>query len=170
MKRNIVVAVLAACLFTPTLVQAEEAKADPAMPKVTLTVAEGYTLLFKDGVTPGTASTRFMVGLGWKLDKGFGVSVGGGVSIPNTEVKPSPRVSVGVSYSLTDTLALVVSGLYQYNPSYTGKPDSHLLAVGTGLTYKINQHFSIGLDVSPAKVLEGGLWSLLFQPRVSYTF
>ena len=174
MKKSIMAAaVLVTCLFSSALAQAEEAKTTlsfTATPKITLTVAEGYTMVFKNGVTPGTASTRFMLGLSWKLDKGFGVSVGGGVSIPNTDVKPSPRVSLGVSYSLTDTLALVVSGLYQYNPSYAGKPDSHLLSVGAGLTYKISQHFSLGLDVCPAKILEGGLWSLLYQARTGYTF
>lgn len=141
-----------------------------AVPKVTISVAEGYTILFKDGVTPGSATTRFGLGLSWRLPKNFLISATVGVSISNTEAKPAPRVIVGLGYVIDDRWSFGGGLLYQVNPGYGKMNLTNLFSLSVGPTVKLGGGFSFSFQLGPAKCIEGGSWSLFFQPGFSYTF
>lgn len=165
---KLVAAVFAVLLLFATAAFAEENS--PAIPKVTVSTAEGYLVLFKDGITPGSASTRFGLGLSWVVAPKTSVSVTFGINTSNTEFKPLPRVILGVGYALTDRVSAVVGLLYQFCYGYGGKPHNHLFGGSLGVRLKVGNGFSLGFDAGPAKTIEAGSWSFLFQPSVSYTF
>lgn len=142
-----------------------------ATPKITVSVAEGYTVLFKDdGVTPGSASTRFGVSAGWKLPKNFTISVTAGLAVSNTDFKPAPRIIVGVGYVIDDRWSFGGGLLYQVNPGYSNTKTTNLLGVSVGPSVKLGGGFSFSFHVGTAKCVEGGSWALLFQPGFAYTF
>lgn len=141
-----------------------------ATPKVTISVAEGYTVLFKDGVTPGSITTRLGVGLGWNLPEKFAISVTVGIAVSNTDFKPAPRVILGVGYNIDDRWSFGGGLLYQVNPGYSNTDTTNLLGLSVGPSVKLGEGFSFSFHIGTAKCVENGPWSLLFQPGFSYTF
>ncbi|MBU1612983.1 hypothetical protein KKC87_00950, partial [Patescibacteria group bacterium] len=92
-------------------------------------------------------------------------------AIPNTELKPWPRVILGIGHKLTDSLGIGGGVLYQLNYGYGGAKTTHLVGAGLGPSLKLGKRVSVGLQMGPAKTLgKKGLWSFLIQPGLSYTF
>jgi len=144
---------------------------NPTTPSVSVAMAEGMIIVFKDGATsPGEVSTRLHLSLGWKLPNNFGVSALIGFKTPNDTFRPAPRAGIGVSYALTDRVGVSTSVVYQFNYWYNNTPHSHFIGGGLGTSVKIGNGLSLALVVGPGTTLGTGIWTLLFQPGVSYAF
>ena len=175
---KILVAVLFSVLFfslSSSVVQAEEmtvpADINSAIPKVTISVAEGYVLLLKNGVTPGGASTRFGLRLSWSIAPKWFISGTIGISVPNDTAKVSPRVILGLGYAINKKWSVNIGILYQVNPGYGDSSLTNTLGVSAGFGVKLGAGFGFGLHVGAARSVESGsYWGLLIQPGVSYTF
>lgn len=142
-----------------------------ATPKVTISVAEGYTVLFKDGgVAPGSATTRIGVGLGWRLPKNFTVSMTVGIAVSNADFKPAPRIIVSAGYIIDDRWSFSAGLLYQVNPGYGDTSTTNLLGVSVGPTIKLGGGVALGIQIGVAQCIEGGPISMVLQPGISYTF
>ncbi|MFA6424172.1 MAG: hypothetical protein WCV83_02540 [Candidatus Magasanikbacteria bacterium] len=133
-------------------------------------IREGYVVLLKDGLTPASASTRYDISLSEKVSNKVSIAGGIGLATPNDSCKPSPRLSAGVSLGLTDRWSTQASVLYQRNVGYGGKPSSDLVGLGTGLAYGIGNGLSLSMAFGLAKTLDGGDYSLLFQPSLGIAF
>lgn len=146
-------------------------------PKVSVVIAEGFAIAFDDegNSSPGAVTTRVMVVVGLKLPDHFGLSVAGGLCTPNDTFRPDPRIAFSTTYTINE-VSLGVSGLYQYNPKYTAsddkvlQPESHILVVGVGATYRFAPWFSAGIDIGPGWTLDKPGWGLTIQPKATLTF
>lgn len=145
---------------------------NPITPKISIVFAEGLgTTVTDDGeFVPGTVTARLMVSLGWSLPSNFRVSAAVGILTPHTAFNPAPRVAIAVSYSITKDTSVNISLMYQYNPGYADKPDSHSILGGVGVLHKLVPWFAVGLDIGPGKALGPPGVGLVFQPKVVLTF
>lgn len=140
-----------------------------ATPSFTLRLAEGFVVLFKDGEpASGPVTTRLGLAIGGPIGTRFGWSMEAGLLTPNDKFQPAPRVLPGISLKATTSLGVAIAVCYQWNPPYGDKPDSHFIGVAAAVSYRVGR-VSIGLALGPGKTL-GGLWSLLIQPSIGYTF
>lgn len=164
MKRSVLVLASILALSSPAF-------SDPVPHKPTFGVraAEGYVLLLKDGGTSGPVNTRFDVTLGLPVTQRLALGFGVGAVIPNDAFRPSVRFLAGISLKLIGDWSLAIAPCYQYNPQYSGKPDSHFIGLGFGPSYQIGR-VSIGLATGPGWTSRVRAWSWVLQPSVGFSF
>lgn len=162
-------------LIAITVLNASTANAESTTntftPKLSISFAEGFGVGFNDDndASPGSITTRLMIGLGWALPENFGVGIAAGLCTPNDTFRPTPRIAIAASYNIGN-IGLSIASIYQYNPSYADKTDSHTLIASAGVGYKLAPWFAVGLDIGPGWTIDHPGWSLVFQPKVALAF
>ena len=131
--------------------------------------AEGYILLLKDGGSAGPVNTRLEATATTGLTPRFKLTFAVGAAIPNDTFHPAPRAVISLVVRLTDTACFALSPGYQYNPSYSGKPDSHFMGFAFGPSYRMG-NVTLGFATGPGYTTGIKVWSWLFQPSVGVTF
>lgn len=159
-------------LFISTVLTLASIQAFADTPSVSMGVAEGYSVIFKNGINSGTVNTRLYGIVSQKVANRLSLGVLFGVLTDNTAFKPMPRVALLATVSITDKSGIVVAGMYQFNYDYGhgGLANTHSLSLGVGPTYKLSDQFSAALFVVVAKTLDDGPWSGTLQPAVTYRF
>ena len=168
-KESIVRNLIALSIFMILMIVSFQSFADT--PNVSVGVAQGYNIIFKDGPNSGAVNTRLHIIMNQKLNDKVSLGLLIGLLTDNTVFKPMPRVAIMANVPLTEKSGISVAGLYQFNYDYGhgGRNNTHSLSMGVAPTYKLSGQFSAALFVSMGKTLHG-LWGSTFQPAVAYRF
>ncbi len=159
-------------LFISALIMTVSVPSFANAPTMSAGVAEGYSVVFKNGVNSGAVNTRLHIIVGQKIADRLSLSVLIGVLTDNTVFKPMPRAAIMANMSLTDKAGISVAGLFQFNYDYGhgGFKNTHSISLGFAPTYKLSDQLTGALFVSVGKTLGDESWIMAFQPGVTYRF
>ena len=152
-------------LATPVFAQ------DAAPVRTSLSIAQGWPLLIKDGgLTPVPSATFLHVGiLVPKIADTEDVSwlISPGTSVSLSAFEPTLRLATGPVFRMNEEgMAAGLSLVYQATPPWQGDEWRHLVGVGASLSYPVTNGIRLGHVAGGSYLIEVEAFSIIFQPAV----
>ncbi|PLX27026.1 hypothetical protein C0581_03810 [Candidatus Parcubacteria bacterium] len=131
-------------------------------------IGRGWVFVFdEDEIVYKPADTRLSIAAKFPVTDYAAVFVGGGLVIPDAELKPKPRVTAGIGFRVLDRISIGLGAFYQVSPPYNEKSLTHTIGGGVSLSVPINDVMSVSLAAGPAKTI-GGPWSFVIKPSIGF--